>query len=380
MGHLTFLETDPAVLFQDLKKIFETYADRTLYPAQIENLLLKTLAYVDSERRIATQYAAEQNLVAYATGPHLDALGANLETPRLQPSKARCEITFTQPAPAAFSFTIQPGVIIKTADGRFAFETITQGHVVQGETTIEPVQAQCLENGAAANGIPTGMICDLGPALQGYAAANTTTPTGGGDLETDEAYRTRLLLTPARFGGGTADGYRLAALGASPEVADALAVPGAQPGDIQVYILARTSNGGTAASRDLCLAVAERLNKADVALIGDRVAVDPALDVPYSITADLILRAGHDRDLVRAKASVLAFEFGAAHSARLGIDVTPTQILLALAPLADAIYSIDLATLAPDINLPKGAPLVINPNQWARLTTVTFRYAGAVNE
>jgi len=362
---LTFLETDPATLFQRLKTVFELHAGRTLYPAQIENLLLKTLAYVDSERRIATQYAAEQNLVAYATGPHLDALGANLETPRLQPSKARCAVAFALAAPAPQGLTIPAGTRIKTPDGKFTFETLVPADFYAGATTAQPVQAQCIETGAQANGIPAAQINTLAPAMEGVTASNTSTPTGGGDLETDEAYRTRLLLAPARFGGGTADGYRLAALGASPEVADALAVQGAQPGDVQVYILAKDPEASDLG--DLCLAVQARLNAPDIALIGDQIHVDPATAVSYTIAADLTLAPGHDRDLTRDRAAALARAFADAHAARLGIDVTPTQILLALAPLADAIYTINLRQPA--------ATIALQANEWPHLASIEFNVA-----
>jgi phage-related baseplate assembly protein len=374
---LTFLETGASALFARFKSVFEAASGRVLYPAQVENLLLKVLTYVDAERRIATQYAAEQNLVEYAAGPHLDALGANLETPRLQPRPAQCDVVFAWDGPAPALASFPAGTSIKTVDGRIEFRTLAQAWIAAGKDASRPVPAQCTEPGAHANGLAPGVLCDLGlasgalvrtpDAPEGASASNATATGGGGGLEDDEAYRTRLLLAPARFGGGTADGYRLAALTASPDVADALAVqaagaakqgPGAASpadGNVLVYVLSKTGDP----PQSLLDLVKARCNADAVRLIGDWTTAAPAHRVPYAVRAHLKVRRGHDHAVTVGRARDLALAYGAAHSARLGLDITPTQILLTLAPLADALYGIDIQEPA--------AALEIGPDAWASL-------------
>jgi phage-related baseplate assembly protein len=370
---LDFLETGASALFDRFKAVFEAASGRVLYPAQVENLLLKVLAYVDSERRIATQYAAEQNLVEYAAGPHLDALGANLETPRLQPRPAQCDVAFALSAPGPALARFPAGTAVKTADGVIAFATLADAWIPAGQVESRPVPAQCLEPGAHANGLAPGVLCCLAPAAEGRSASNATETGGGGGLESDEAYRARLLLAPARFGGGTADGYRLAALGASPDVADALAVQArsdqagaadasgavcAPDGNIVVYVRSRAGDP----PQSLLDLVNARCNSDAVRLIGDWTAAAPARRVPYEVRARLRVRRGHDHAVTLGRVRELLLAFGAAHSARLGMDVTPTQILLSLAPLSDAIYGIDLVEPAADLE--------IAPDAWACLTDV----------
>jgi phage-related baseplate assembly protein len=364
---LTFLETGAAALFARFKGVFEAASGRVLYPAQVENLLLKVLTYVDTERRIATQYAAEQNLVEYAAGPHLDALGANLETPRLQPRPALCDVVFALGAPRGALARFPAGTAIKTADGKIGFATLADAWIPAGQTASKPVPAQCTEPGAHANGLAPGVLCCLDPAAEGQSASNAIETGGGGGLEDDGAYRTRLLLAPARFGGGTADGYRLAALTASPDVADALAVqaagaasqgPGATSpadGNVLVYVLSKAGDP----PQSLLDLVRARCNSDAVRLIGDWTTAAPARRVPYSVTAHLKIRRGSDHAVTLGRARDLVLAYGAAHSARLGMDITPTQILLSLAPLADALYGIDLQEPA--------AALEIGPDAWASL-------------
>jgi phage-related baseplate assembly protein len=372
---LTFLDTDPTACFARLKAVFEAHAGRVLYPAQVENLLLKALAYADSERRIATQFAAEQNLVIYAVGAHLDALGANMETPRLAPAPAECSVAFALAEPSPLGTSIPAGTRVQSADGIFVFETLNPAYVIKGRAASSPVLARCAAPGKAANGLEPGVLCCIKPLeghpLPGVTAANTTITGGGGDLETDDAYRARLLLSPARWGGGTASGYRLAALTASAEVSDALAVAGEQPGDIRIYVLAK--NGDPPGP--LLAKVSIRCNADDVRLIGDHVTVAAAVAVPYAIRATIKVRSNQDPAEIQDKVRALALAYAAEKAAKLGADVTPTQVLLALSPVKEAIYTVELQEPA--------AILEIGANEWAQLSTepeITLDPTGTIDE
>ena len=352
---LTFLDTDPAACFARLKAVFEGYSGRVLYPAHVENLLLKVLAYADSERRIATQFAAEQNLINFAVGAHLDALGANIETPRLQPAPAECMVAFTLALPSPLGTSIAAGTRVQSADGQFVFETLNPAYVIRNRDRSSSVQARCINVGKAANGLEPGVLCCIAPAIAGVSGANVTTTGNGGDLENDEAYRARLLLSPARWGGGTASGYRLAALTANTEVADALAVQGEQQGDIKIYILAKNGR----APEPLRALVERRCNADDVRLIGDSVSVDHAEAKPYHIRATIKVRSNQDPAEIQDKVQALAHAYAAEKSARLGADVTPTQVLLALSPVKEALYTVELHEPSEIIE--------IGASEWAQL-------------
>ena len=66
---------DPNLVLADMIAEFEAAADRTLQPAQVERLLINLYAYRESLVRNAIQYAAQQNLLAFAIFPMIDYLG-----------------------------------------------------------------------------------------------------------------------------------------------------------------------------------------------------------------------------------------------------------------------------------------------------------------
>ena len=78
-----FIERDPSTIEQQVIATFKTALGKTLFPAQAEWLLLNGLVYQELLVRIGIQYAAQQNLVNFATGVNLDQLGALLAVTRL---------------------------------------------------------------------------------------------------------------------------------------------------------------------------------------------------------------------------------------------------------------------------------------------------------
>lgn len=71
----SFIDRDPVVITSELKAAWEATTGKTLYPGQVESLLIDLIAYRETLIRIGIQEAAKQNLVAYANAPMLDYLG-----------------------------------------------------------------------------------------------------------------------------------------------------------------------------------------------------------------------------------------------------------------------------------------------------------------
>jgi hypothetical protein len=59
-----FVTRDPQQVIEEMIAQFETLTDRTLYPAQVERLLINLTAYRESMTREAIQDAGKQNLVS----------------------------------------------------------------------------------------------------------------------------------------------------------------------------------------------------------------------------------------------------------------------------------------------------------------------------
>jgi phage-related baseplate assembly protein len=339
MERLSFLDKAPDMVLKDIIDYWQSISGRVLYPSQVENLEMHTLAYRESLLRNDIQRCAEQNLVEYAIGEHLDALGAMLACRRLQPTAAECRVQFSLDAPSLAGRSFPAGTIITTADGKFSFETLMPAYVISSKTESSVVKARCTEVGRAANGFGPGILCCLDPLEEGVEAANVTATEGGSAIETDGAYRERLLLAPASLGcGGTTSGYRYWARSASPLVLDAWPVRGAERGDIYVYVLAE---GGTP-SQELLAAVQDVCNSDDVRIINDYVIAKPALKQEYAIKAEITVYDTCNSDEALDRAIQLAYEYERKQRTKLGMDVTPTQIMMALSPVGERLYNVHL--------------------------------------
>src|SRR6202044_1879607 len=86
---------DPNLILADMVAAFQAAAGRTLQPAQVERLLINLYAYRESLVRNAIQYAAEQNLLAFASFPMIDYLGQLLSVTRLASQPAVTTLQFT---------------------------------------------------------------------------------------------------------------------------------------------------------------------------------------------------------------------------------------------------------------------------------------------
>jgi len=363
---LEFLNTKTDGILKAIKSTFEGTSKRTLYPAQTENLLLHTLAYRETLLRHDIQWCAEQNLVAYAIGEHLDALGVMMDTPRLQPTAAECRVRLTLDVPTLPGRSFAAGTRVTTEDGKVAFETLDACYVITGQTVSNIVSARCTALGTGGNGLDKGVICAIDPLIEGVSVENITGTEGGGDLESDRAYRERLSLSAARFGcGGSAKAYRYWALSASSLVADALAVrSGMDDGNIYIYVLSTDGDP----SPELLKKIEDTCNHDNVRLINDYVRAFPAAKRCYEINAEITVYDRHDPEIILDKVRVLANEYRLAKRAKLGADITPTQVLLALGGVADGLYHVNLIEPA-DI-------VVVSEAEWAECREIDIRLAG----
>src|SRR3984893_18805895 len=102
---------DPNLILADMVTAFQVAAGRTLQPAQVERLLINLYAYRESLVRNAIQYAAEQNLLAFASFPMLDYLGQLLSVTRLASQPAVTTLQFTLTGAPTVPFTIPAGSV-----------------------------------------------------------------------------------------------------------------------------------------------------------------------------------------------------------------------------------------------------------------------------
>jgi len=80
---LKIIPDDPQAVTSEIIAAYETATGKTLYPAQIERLLIDLIAYRETLLRAAINDAARQNLVRFARAPMLDYLGELVGVARL---------------------------------------------------------------------------------------------------------------------------------------------------------------------------------------------------------------------------------------------------------------------------------------------------------
>lgn len=359
----SFIDCDPGTITAELIAAYETATGRTLYPAQVERLLIDLIAYRETLIRIAVQEAAKQNLVAYAVYPMLDHLGDLVGVTRLSPASATCTLRFTLTAAQTFDVEIPAGTRVESKDGAVIFATDSDLTIPAASTTGDAT-ATCETAGTAGNGYAIGEINNLLDVINYVSsAANTDETTGGDAEETDDAFRARIQLAPERFSNaGSVGAYEYWAKSAHQSIVD-VAVLSPEPGRVAIYPLTETG----APSAAILAAVEAVCSADDVRPLTDGVdAIAPA-QIGYTIDATIILYEAADAASVTTLIETALETYLTTQRAKLGADIVRSQ-LIAVINNVSGVYSTTLTSPAADV--------VVAANEWAAGVIGTIAVSG----
>ena len=361
----SFISRDPEIITQQLITMFEAVTGRTLYPAQVERILIDLIAYRETLIRIGIQEAAKQNMVNYAVYPMIDHLGSLLGVTRLEAQPAVCTLRFTLEEIKAFDVIIPAGIQAETKDGSYIFEIDEELVISAGETTGD-VTATSTETGTGANGYLAGEVNSLvEPVFYVDTVENTDTTSGGAAKETDDRLRERIKLAPETFSNaGSRGAYEYHAKSAHQNIID-VAVESLTPGEVDVYIL--TSDG--APSSEMISLVEDALNKEYIRPLTDTVNVNAPGQVDFSIEADITLYTYADETTVKAAINTALDEYIAEIKLKLGKDIVPSQII-SLINSIEGVYRVELTSPSFD---------ELGGSEWANCTGYTLNYQEAAN-
>ena len=360
---------DPNAILNDMVASFQLVTRRTLYPAQVERLLIDLYAYRESLVRNAIQYAAQQCLVAFAAFPMLDYLGQLVGVTRLPSQGASCTLQFTLQSARATPFEVPAGTLIGTQDGAFAFATQNDLSIPAAGTT-GTVTALCTTPGTEANGYAVGRVSlQLNPNPQISAVTNTTVTSGGGAIETDAHLRDRIQAAPNRFSvAGPSGAYRFWALTADPSIID-VSVTTPVPGAVNVYVLvgpvsqpATMPNSGAIASAELLAKVQNIVNSNSIRPLTDTVNSLAVSEVDYAISGTVTLYSDADPASTMAAANAAATTFAQNLAMRIQRDIVPEEIIAAIGSVP-GVYRVQLTS-------PGYQQLAAG--QWANCTAITL--------
>jgi len=360
----SFVERDPQKVVNELIAQFETLTGRTLYPAQVERLVIDLVAYRESLTREAIQDAGKQSLVSFARAPFLDYLGELQGCRRLPGSKARTLLRFTFLAPQAGAVLIPAGTRVQDSGGAFTFAVLADTTAPAGAETVELWSAS-LEAGTQANGLSAGQLNVLVDALSVPATVrNTSISYGGTEAEGDERFRGRVRLAAERPACGSLAAYRYHAMSARPDVLD-VGVTSEQPGSVRVSALA----AGGVVDAGMLDELRVQLNRDDVRPLTDQVIVVAAERVAFTVRARLTLYAGAAAVEAQAQARQRLQDWAEQMRRRLGRDLVPEQ-LVELLQGVQGVYRVQL-------ELPVLREL--GEHQWADCESIEVILGGVAN-
>lgn len=279
LPEINLIDVDADQITNNIITTYEALQGVKLFPGDPVRVFLLSLASIIVQQRVLINDAARQNLLRYAAGNVLDAIGDFFETARLPASGALVTLRFTLSAPQTSAVTIPAGTRA-TPGGNVYFATNEVLTISPGETS-GTIAATCTMPGTAGNGYLIGQINNLvDPVAFVAAVTNTTASNGGSDEEDDDAYRIRINESPEKFSvAGPTGAYEYWAKTANPGIIDVSVISPA-PVEVNIYVL---MEGGELPAQEVLDQVTEVLTDDTVRPLTDMVTVLAPTETKYDI-------------------------------------------------------------------------------------------------
>lgn len=324
LAPVNFLETDAETIRSQIITGFEQASGETLAAGDPRRLFLLSIADIIIQQRTAINLAAQQNLLSYAQGGYLDALGQLLAVERMAESKAVTTIEFTLSQALGSVYTIPAGT--QVTNGVVTFETDEDLLIPIGETTGE-VSASCTVAGPVGNDYLAGQISTIvTPMTFVSGAQNTTITTGGADAESDPDFADRIRLAPNSFSvAGPEKAYVYHAKSVSPAIID-VKVDSPTPGEVDVYVLL---TDGTLPTEDTLEQIEEHLSDENIRPLTDYVVVKAPTASNYEIELHYWISQEDSSKAAQIQADVEAAveQYRLWQQTKIGRDITPGKLL-----------------------------------------------------
>lgn len=320
MSDITFCDTDVKEIESRIIGGYEEAAKVKLYPADPIRIFLQGLAYVIAQSRVVINETGKQNLLRYAMGDKLDALGELTGTMRIPESRASVTVQFTRAEGSTSAVFIRKGTRV-TSDGKLYFQTITDAVILEGAPSVT---AKCVAMtvGVIGNGYAIGSINKIvDPVSYLSRVTNTTESAGGRNTETDDALRERIYIAPESFStAGPILAYEYHAKSADAGVID-VAILSPTPGKVEIYPL---MTGGAIPEQEVLDRVKAAVTDDKVRPLTDYVEVKAPVEVGYEVTFSYYLYENSgvtDTAVKDAVGRYIMWQKG-----KLGRDINPDKL------------------------------------------------------
>lgn len=327
LPEVSFVQTDPEAIKAEIVSRYEAAAGRTLATADPIRIFLLSVADELIQQRVLINMAAQSNLLSYATGEYLDALGEYLLVSRLPAAKAVTNIRFTLSQALEEVYVIPSGT--EVTNGIVTFATDEELIIAAGDLTGD-VAASCTVPGVAGNGYLPGQLTTIvRPMTFVDMAENTNETYGGADSESDEDYAERIRLAPNAFSvAGPIKAYIFYTKSVSSAIID-VSVDSPTPGVVNVYPLLE---GGVIPDQTLLDKVLETLSDEDVRPLTDDVHALQATAVPYTIEVHYFIKNADKNKgtAIQAAVTEAVEKYRLWQQGKIGRDIVPAELVRAV--------------------------------------------------
>lgn len=321
---VSFLETDPDTIIDDIISGYEEAAGRTLADGDPIRIFLLSLAYVIIRQRQDTNQTGKDNLLYYAKDAALDHIGASRNTPRIESQAAVTTVRFSLAEARAENVGIAQGTRV-THNNQLYWKTTESETITTGNLYVD-VSVEAMTPGEEGNGLQVGEINRLvDPIPYVVSVQNTEETTGGRDREEDDPYRYRIYQAPAGFSiAGPEDAYIFLALSANSSIVDVYAH---SPTDGVVEIRPLL-DGGEIPTQSVLEQVEAACSPKDKRPLTDKVNVVAPNPVNYTIEATYYIRTedGPSAQIIQDRVNQAVTEYIEWQQEKLGRDIDPGEL------------------------------------------------------
>lgn len=363
---INFVETNAEEITNRLIGRFEEYTGETLFPGDERRMFLQGFAYVLADTEIHINETGRGNLLRYASGAQLDALGELYGNARLEGEFASVEMQINISQAQAMDIVIPQGTRV-TPDGTHFFaldEDVTfEANIVE---LSKIVSATAVETGEDYNGFLIGQINKLVESNEYVSSVKNTIPSfGGAEPEGDENYRERLRVAPFSFSvAGPSNAYKSIAMSASGDIGDVY-VHSPSAGVVEIVVV--KEGGIIPESNDELLAdILEACNADDVRPLTDKVQVVPATAVEVNINVQYYV-PNNDVSVMMSVMNAVN-DYIDWQTAKIGRDINP-----------DYLNKLMIEAGAARVVITEPVYRALEENQIAQIGTQAVTYAGSIN-
>lgn len=367
MSDINFLKVDTEQIVTELISNFELVTGVTLPIGDQRRQFLQGFALPLVSALNSINETGKSNLLRFATGGTLDALGELYGSSRLEAQKAKTILKFTLSAAQPVSVTVPTGTRA-TPDGKLFFSTMSD-LVISSGATEGTVEAEATEAGVVHNGFVMGQINKIVDGVPYVAAVtNTVASSGGADVESDESYRARLRISPFQIStAGAAKSYEYWARSASTDIGD-VSVFSPNPCEVKIALV-KTGGVIPDAIDPVIQAIFDACNADERRPLSDLLTVVPATAVNSSINVEYWISSNDLQRLTDIQTAVTAAvnAYKEWQTTSLGRDINPDQL-----------RKLMLNAGAEKINVVAPVSAAVGASAVAQFSTIVVTYKGTV--